>query len=47
MSQMQVFAAMSYKEAHLEGYERAMRRREGSRARVARTLRRQSEASWR
>lgn len=47
MSQLQVFAVTSFKDAHLEGYERAMRRREGSRARVARALRRESAPSGR
>ena len=47
MSQLQVFATMSYKEARLEGFERALRRREGSRARVARALRRESAPSGR
>ncbi|WP_460787824.1 hypothetical protein [Nocardioides maradonensis] len=47
MSQLQVFAVTSFKDAHLEGYERTMRRREGSRARVARGLRRESAPSGR
>ncbi|HJQ04737.1 MAG TPA: hypothetical protein VJ872_04805 [Nocardioides sp.] len=47
MSQLQVFATMSYKEARLEGFERALRRREGSRARTERARRREAEASWR
>lgn len=47
MSQLQMYAAMSYQEARLEGYQRSMSRREGSRARAERARRRQAEATWR
>lgn len=47
MSQLQMYAAMSYQEARLEGYQRSMRRREGSRVRTERARRRLAEAGWR
>ncbi|GAB2973291.1 hypothetical protein [Nocardioides montaniterrae] len=38
---------VSSRNTRLENFERTMRRREGSRARAARTRRRLSEESWR